>query len=128
MFQEYSAHFTFREEWIDERLKFTSNILPYVNLSPDQKIWMPDTFFQNEKSGTVHMIDKPNVMLRIKNNTGHVLYSTRYKCTVQFYCYHQMQIYNICRLTLMLSCPMSLQSYPMDTQECFIELGSCKNC
>lgn len=28
----------------------------------------------------------------------------------------------------MLSCPMSLQSYPMDTQECFIELGSCKNC
>jgi hypothetical protein len=43
---EYSLHFTFREEWIDERLFFESATLPHIVLGPGQRIWLPDTFFQ----------------------------------------------------------------------------------
>lgn len=42
-----------------------------------QKIWMPDTFFQNEKDGRKHEIDTPNVLIRVYNGTGRILYSVR---------------------------------------------------
>ncbi|VDP42591.1 unnamed protein product [Soboliphyme baturini] len=41
-----------------------------------QQIWMPDTFFQNEKEARKHMIDKPNIMIRIYAD-GNILYSVR---------------------------------------------------
>lgn len=81
---------------------------PFILLvpdDPDQRIWMPDTFFQNEKNAQRHMIDKPNVLIRVYSN-GDILYSVR--------------------LSLTLSCPMSLREYPMDKQTCFIDLASCK--
>lgn len=100
-----SLHFTFREEWEDERLMFKHPSLKYINLSPGQRIWMPDTFFQNEKDGKKHDIDTPNVLLRVYgNDSGHILYSVR--------------------MTLTLSCPMDLHNYPMDTQECFVDFAS----
>ena len=74
---EYSLHFTFREEWIDDRLIFNSPTLQHIVLAPGQQIWMPDTFFQNEKDGKKHDIDTPNVLLRIYNGTGKILYSVR---------------------------------------------------
>ncbi|CAD6197043.1 unnamed protein product [Caenorhabditis auriculariae] len=83
---EYSLHFTFREEWVDERLYFNSPVLKHIILTPGQRIWAPDTFFQNEKDGKKHDIDTPNVLMRVHNGTGRILYS--------------------CRLTLTLSCPM----------------------
>ena len=43
--------------------------------TPD-KVWMPDTFFQNEKTGHFHNIIVPNVYVRIFPN-GKVLYSIR---------------------------------------------------
>lgn len=58
---EYSAQFTFREEWHDPRLAYgrladeNTQVPPFVVLAASeqadltQKIWMPDTFFQNEK-------------------------------------------------------------------------------
>ena len=42
---------------------------------PD-KVWMPDTFFQNEKTGHFHNIIVPNVYVRIFPD-GKVLYSIR---------------------------------------------------
>lgn len=101
---EYSMHFTFREEWVDERLLFYSDTLPHIILSPGQKIWLPDTFFQNEKDGKRHDIDQPNILLRVHNGTAKILYS--------------------CRLTLTLSCPMVLNDYPLDIQTCFIDYAS----
>ncbi|CAJ0944490.1 unnamed protein product, partial [Mesorhabditis belari] len=101
---EYSLHFTFREEWTDERLLFVSDRLSHIVLSPGQKIWMPDTFFQNEKEGKKHDIDTPNVLVRVFNGTGRILYSTR--------------------LTLTLSCPMRLTDYPLDVQSCMIDFAS----
>ncbi|CEF68379.1 GluClalpha [Strongyloides ratti] len=106
---EYSTQITLRQKWFDERLSYGNNksivsFLPeYFILTDDSKIWMVDTFFPNEKNGHRHMIDKPNMLLRIYGN-GKVLYSVR--------------------LSLVLSCPMYLQYYPMDVQNCYIDLAS----
>uniref|UniRef100_A0A8R1Y068 Ig-like domain-containing protein n=2 Tax=Onchocerca volvulus TaxID=6282 RepID=A0A8R1Y068_ONCVO len=112
---EYSAQFTFREEWNDARLAYerladeNTQVPPFVVLAaseqPDltQQIWMPDTFFQNEKEARRHLIDKPNVLIRIHPD-GQILYSVR--------------------LSLVLSCPMSLEYYPLDRQTCLIDLAS----
>uniref|UniRef100_A0AC34RBS0 Glutamate-gated chloride channel n=1 Tax=Panagrolaimus sp. JU765 TaxID=591449 RepID=A0AC34RBS0_9BILA len=94
---------TFRQEWIDERLNFASDVFDHVNLLPAQRIWLPDTFFQNELDGKKHEIDQPNVFLRIKKNQAKVLYSTR--------------------LTLTLSCPMLLKNFPFDVQKCSIDFA-----
>lgn len=63
---------TFREEWVDSRLAYgdrwqnkSVQVPSYVNLQAVHDIWRPDTFFQNEKESRKHMIDKPNVLLRI---------------------------------------------------------------
>ncbi|PAV75860.1 hypothetical protein WR25_08136 [Diploscapter pachys] len=101
---EYSLHFTFREEWVDERLYFASDHLDHIILTPGQKIWTPDTFFQNEKDGKKHDIDTPNILIRVHNGTGKILYS--------------------CRLTLTLSCPMRLADYPLDVQNCVADFAS----
>ncbi|KAL6729870.1 hypothetical protein Aduo_000884 [Ancylostoma duodenale] len=101
---EYSLHFTFREEWVDERLYFNSPTLKHIVLSPGQRIWVPDTFFQNEKDGKKHDIDTPNILIRVHNGTARILYS--------------------CRLTLTLSCPMKLADYPLDVQTCVVDFAS----
>ncbi|KAI6226375.1 BMA-AVR-14, isoform b [Aphelenchoides fujianensis] len=112
---EYSAQFTFREEWWDARLAYerfsddNTQVPPFVVLATSdsadlsRQVWMPDTFFQNEKEARRHLIDKPNVLIRIYPN-GQILYSVR--------------------LSLVLSCPMSLEYYPLDYQTCLIDLAS----
>nr|CAE46429.1 glutamate-gated chloride channel alpha3A subunit [Dirofilaria immitis] len=112
---EYSAQFTFREEWHDARLAYerladeNTQVPPFVVLAASeqadltQQIWMPDTFFPNEKEARRHLIDKPNVLIRIHPD-GQILYSVR--------------------LSLVLSCPMSLEYYPLDRQTCLIDLAS----
>uniref|UniRef100_A0AC35TS36 Neur_chan_LBD domain-containing protein n=1 Tax=Rhabditophanes sp. KR3021 TaxID=114890 RepID=A0AC35TS36_9BILA len=57
----------------------------------------------NEKEARRHLIDKPNILIRIHPD-GQVLYSVR--------------------LSLVLSCPMSLEYYPLDHQKCLIDLAS----
>ena len=42
------------------------------------KVWMPDTFFRNEKIGAFHTILQPNLYIRIFPD-GTVLYSIRYE-------------------------------------------------
>ncbi|CEF67648.1 GluClalpha [Strongyloides ratti] len=112
---EYSAQFTFRETWTDPRLAYqkfadeNTDVPPFVVLATSengdqsQQIWKPDSFFQNEKEARRHMIDKPNVLIRIHPD-GSILYSVR--------------------LSLVLSCPMSLEYYPLDRQTCLIDLAS----
>uniref|UniRef100_A0A915D2G7 Uncharacterized protein n=1 Tax=Ditylenchus dipsaci TaxID=166011 RepID=A0A915D2G7_9BILA len=103
---EYSVQLTFRESWVDGRLAFglpNDTTPPFVILTAGQQIWMPDSFFQNEKHAQKHMIDKPNVLIRVHKD-GVILYSVR--------------------ISLVLSCPMHLQYYPMDVQTCLIDLAS----
>ncbi|XP_043476831.1 glutamate-gated chloride channel isoform X3 [Leptopilina heterotoma] len=102
---EYSVQLTFREQWIDERLKFDDfgGKLKYLTLTEANKIWMPDLFFSNEKEGHFHNIIMPNVYIRIFPE-GSVLYSIR--------------------ISLTLSCPMNLKLYPLDRQVCSLRMAS----
>nr|CAD7424623.1 unnamed protein product [Timema monikensis] len=48
---EYSVQLTFREQWLDERLKFNDfgGKIKYLTLTDANRVWMPDLFFSNEK-------------------------------------------------------------------------------
>ena len=48
----------------------------YLTLTDPGKVWMPDTFFRNEKQGHFHSILVNNVYVRVFPN-GDVLYSIR---------------------------------------------------
>ncbi|XP_021203398.1 glutamate-gated chloride channel-like isoform X7 [Bombyx mori] len=102
---EYSVQLTFREQWLDERLKFNNlgGRLKYLTLTEANRVWMPDLFFSNEKEGHFHNIIMPNVYIRIFPN-GTVLYSIR--------------------ISLTLSCPMNLKLYPLDKQTCSLRMAS----
>lgn len=80
IFQEYSVQLTFREQWLDERLRFNDfgGRLKYLTLTDANRVWMPDLFFSNEKEGHFHNIIMPNVYIRIFPY-GSVLYSIRYR-------------------------------------------------
>ncbi|XP_065211330.1 glutamate-gated chloride channel isoform X1 [Planococcus citri] len=102
---EYSVQLTFREQWMDERLKFDDydGRIKYLTLTDASRVWMPDLFFSNEKEGHFHNIIMPNVYIRIFPY-GSVLYSIR--------------------ITLTLSCPMNLKLYPLDKQVCSLRMAS----
>jgi hypothetical protein len=53
-----------------------------------QDVWVPDTYFQNEKSATFHTVTVPNKLLHIKNN-GLVTYSVRWEYLINFIFKHR---------------------------------------
>ena len=69
------------------------------------KVWMPDTFFCNERHGRMHNVLVPNLYVRIFAD-GMVLFSIR--------------------VSLTLSCPMNLKLYPLDRQTCPMQIASCE--
>lgn len=103
---DFTADFYFRQTWIDPRLVFTKSKdidTLYVGAEVSKRIWLPDTFFGNEKMAYFHEATTPNVFLRIT-------------CTGE--------VYRSIRLTVTSSCPMKLQYFPMDRQQCTIEAES----
>jgi gamma-aminobutyric acid receptor subunit beta len=84
----------FRQFWTDPRLSFQRRPgleklvvgAEYINL-----IWVPDTFFVNEKTAYFHKATTENQFLRILH-TGEILRSIRYltKCHLTFHCDHQI--------------------------------------
>ena len=70
--------FYFRRLWYDSRLKFDRNLTSKISIGYlFDKIWRPDIYFLNEKSGTFHSITVPNILLQVKPD-GHVILSTKY--------------------------------------------------
>ncbi|GFO14262.1 glycine receptor subunit alpha-1 [Plakobranchus ocellatus] len=67
------------------------------------KVWSPDTFFINERQAKFHEITVPNKLMHVFSN-GTVFYSVR--------------------LSMTLTCHMTLSHYPFDHQECPLMLGS----
>lgn len=66
-----------RQFWSDPRLKFEgSNESLTVGIEMVKNIWVPDTFFPNEKRSFFHEATTHNSFLRIKPN-GEVLRSIR---------------------------------------------------
>nr|WJY55640.1 GABA receptor subunit [Neoseiulus californicus] len=103
---DFTSDFYFRQTWRDERLSFTRTKdldSMIVGAEVADKIWVPDTFFANEKSAYFHTATTDNTFLRIKAG-GDILRSIR--------------------LTVTATCPMDLRYFPMDRQSCAIEIES----
>ncbi|XP_074604723.1 gamma-aminobutyric acid receptor subunit beta-like [Brevipalpus obovatus] len=107
---DFTSDFYFRQRWKDPRLVFPIVTYRSQNISAlsvgaevADKLWLPDTFFANEKQAFFHEATTKNTFLRINHN-GDVLLSLR--------------------LTVTSSCPMNLQYFPMDRQQCTIEVES----
>ncbi|XP_069933212.1 gamma-aminobutyric acid receptor subunit delta isoform X2 [Oryctolagus cuniculus] len=90
--------------WRDSRLSYnhTSETLGLDSRFVD-KLWLPDTFIVNAKSAWFHDVTVENKLIRLQPD-GVVLYSIRITSTV--------------------ACDMDLAKYPMDEQECMLELES----
>ncbi|XP_016143816.1 glycine receptor subunit alpha-4-like [Sinocyclocheilus grahami] len=102
---DYRLNVFLRQQWNDPRLAYKEYPDDSLDLDPSMldSIWKPDLFFANEKGANFHEVTTDNKLLRIFQN-GNVLYSIR--------------------LTLILSCPMDLKNFPMDTQTCTMQLES----
>ncbi|VDN55305.1 unnamed protein product [Dracunculus medinensis] len=104
---EFVAQFRFQQEWFDDRLRFVDHSdfrnFEFINVARDQILWIPDTFFQNERNGWYHNLDQENKFVKIRSD-GKIIYNRR--------------------LTLILACNMNLIRYPMDVQECLIDFAS----
>lgn len=62
---------------MEERLKYEdSNEILTLDYETIKDIWIPDTFFLNEKYGYQHTVTQPNVLMRV-NSRGEVTFDTR---------------------------------------------------
>ncbi|VUZ51280.1 unnamed protein product [Hymenolepis diminuta] len=106
---EYTADMMLRQEWRDLRLawdrhpifkQYTKNLV-----APQLKseLWLPDLFFRNGKEGRLHKMTMPNYLIRISPD-GNILYSQK--------------------ITMRFSCQMDLANFPMDSQDCNMNIGS----
>ncbi|XP_058444089.1 gamma-aminobutyric acid receptor subunit beta-like [Malaya genurostris] len=76
-----------------------------ITLSGDfaEKIWVPDTFFANDKNSFLHDVTERNKLVRLAGD-GAVTYGMRFTTT--------------------LACMMDLHYYPLDSQNCTVEIES----
>lgn len=72
-----------------------------------KNMWRPDSFFKNAKSVTFQTMTIPNHYMWL---------------------YKDKTILYMVKLTLRLSCAMNFIIYPHDTQECKLQMESCKLC
>ncbi|CAB3380769.1 Hypothetical predicted protein [Cloeon dipterum] len=103
---DFTLDFYFRQFWKDPRLSFRKRPgVEQLSVGSDfiKSIWVPDTFFVNEKQSYFHIATTSNEFIRI-HHTGSITRSIR--------------------LTITASCPMNLQYFPMDRQLCNIEIES----
>jgi len=101
--QDYTVDVYLRQSWKDERLEHSFSAPLVVPPRFVDKIWYPDLFVSNEKSGELHTITQPNRYIRI-NGEGEVMLSQRF--------------------TLRLACPMEFKKFPFDIQTCGFKFES----
>jgi anionic glutamate receptor len=101
--QDFTVDVTFRQQWLDQRLKFKSSNVSYLTLPHEEMIWIPDTFFRNAKEETFQLVPNKQFYVRVFPD-GKILYSLR--------------------LTLKLHCGMNLKDFLSETQQCNIHIAS----
>lgn len=77
--QDFTSDFYFRQAWTDPRLSFEARPgIESLSVGAEvaERIWVPDTFFANEKSAYFHVATTPNTFLRI-GHKGDVFRSMR---------------------------------------------------
>uniref|UniRef100_A0A3B3QZ26 GABA(C) receptor n=1 Tax=Paramormyrops kingsleyae TaxID=1676925 RepID=A0A3B3QZ26_9TELE len=94
-----------RHYWQDDRLAFpsSSNKSRTFDARLVKKIWVPDVFFVHSKRSFIHDTTMENIMLRVYPD-GNILYSVR--------------------ITVTAFCSMDFSRFPLDTQNCSLELES----
>ncbi|XP_077631050.1 gamma-aminobutyric acid receptor subunit rho-3 isoform X1 [Crocuta crocuta] len=94
-----------RHYWKDERLSFPSTTNKSMTFDHRliKKIWVPDIFFVHSKRSFIHDTTVENIMLRVYPG-GNVLFSLR--------------------ITVSAMCFMDFSRFPLDTQNCSLELES----
>ncbi|XP_023677993.1 gamma-aminobutyric acid receptor subunit beta-1-like [Paramormyrops kingsleyae] len=101
---DYTLTMYFQQSWRDKRLSYTG--IP-LNLTLDNRVadqlWVPDTYFINDKKSFVHGVTVKNRMIRLHPD-GTVLYGLR--------------------ITTTAACMMDLRRYPLDEQNCTLEIES----
>ncbi|KAE9417957.1 hypothetical protein Angca_007342 [Angiostrongylus cantonensis] len=103
---DYTITMYLHQYWTDERLSWSSVVpIKEMTLSGEfsQNIWVPDTFLANDKHSFLHEVTERNKMLRIRGD-GKIAYGMR--------------------LTSTLSCSMNLRNFPLDSQNCTVEIES----
>ncbi|XP_054586703.1 gamma-aminobutyric acid receptor subunit beta-2 isoform X2 [Nothobranchius furzeri] len=102
---DYTLTMYFQQAWRDKRLSYSE--IP-LNLTLDNRVadqlWVPDTYFLNDKKSFVHGVTVKNRMIRLHPD-GTVLYGLR--------------------ITTTAACMMDLRRYPLDEQNCTLEIESC---
>lgn len=80
--QDYTLTMYFQQAWRDKRLSY--NVIP-LNLTLDNRVadqlWVPDTYFLNDKKSFVHGVTVKNRMIRLHPD-GTVLYGLRSVVTI----------------------------------------------
>ncbi|KAL7989271.1 hypothetical protein Chor_011937 [Crotalus horridus] len=75
--EDYTLTMYFQQAWRDKRLSY--NVIP-LNLTLDNRVadqlWVPDTYFLNDKKSFVHGVTVKNRMIRLHPD-GRVLYGLR---------------------------------------------------
>ncbi|XP_069679059.1 gamma-aminobutyric acid receptor subunit beta-like isoform X2 [Periplaneta americana] len=101
---DYTITMYLNQYWKDERLAFSTDE-ETLTLSGDfaEKIWVPDTFFANDKNSFLHDVTERNKLVRL-NGDGSITYGMRFTTT--------------------LACMMDLHYYPLDSQNCTVEIES----
>ncbi|KAH8273285.1 hypothetical protein KR018_004825, partial [Drosophila ironensis] len=114
---DYTITMYLNQYWRDERLAFNifgqyydfdaedDGLNDVLTLSGDfaEKIWVPDTFFANDKNSFLHDVTERNKLVRLGGD-GAVTYGMRFTTT--------------------LACMMDLHYYPLDSQNCTVEIES----
>ncbi|XP_034297715.1 gamma-aminobutyric acid receptor subunit beta-4 isoform X2 [Pantherophis guttatus] len=101
---DYTITMYFQQSWRDKRLAYSDLAL---NLTLDNRVadqlWLPDTYFLNDKKSFLHGVTVKNRMIRLHPD-GTVLYGLR--------------------ITTTAACMMDLRRYPLDQQNCTLEIES----
>ncbi|XP_076373232.1 glycine receptor subunit alpha-3-like [Tachypleus tridentatus] len=102
----YVADIFMSQSWKDYRLRLPENMTTYYRLLPVswlKQMWRPDSFFKNAKKVTFQEMTIPNHYIWL---------------------YSDKTILYMVKLTLLLSCAMTFETYPHDTQTCAMKIES----
>ncbi|KAI3385958.1 hypothetical protein SNEBB_000390 [Seison nebaliae] len=100
----YAMDCYFRQSWKDTRLSYNGpNGTLAINNRILEYLWRPDTYFFNGRNSFLHKIPTVNRLIRLEND-GSILMSSR--------------------LTIIANCPMHLEKFPVDSQNCPLYFGS----
>nr|CDS32679.1 Cys loop ligand gated ion channel subunit [Hymenolepis microstoma] len=106
---QYTADMILTQTWMDPRLKWNhlpeySGIANNILLTHKRNdIWLPDLFFRNGKEGFLYKMTVPNHKISV-SPSGRIYFSQK--------------------ITMRLACEMHLRNFPMDQQDCDMDIGS----